>query len=185
MASPFLGQIQPFGFTFAPRGWALCNGQILPISQNTALFSLLGTQYGGDGKTTFALPNLQSRVPMHQGQSPVGTIFNIGDRGGVEAVTLTVNELPAHNHGLSGTTAAADSKNPGAGAGGAAFAQSVTAAGVTPGDNFYAPITSPGTAPLNPATLGVAGGNQPHANLQPCLAVNFCIATQGIFPSRN
>jgi microcystin-dependent protein len=176
MASPFLGQIQPFGFGFAPKGWALCNGQIFPISQNTALFSLLGTMYGGDGKTNFALPNLQSRVPMHLGNTIVQ-----GQTGGEESITLTVSQLPAHNHGFSGTSGAANSKSPNTGS---AFAQS-NRSGTSPGDNYYAPDNSPGTGPLNPTTVGNFGGGLPHTNLQPYLTINWCIALQGVFPARN
>src|SRR5262245_56936320 len=112
MSQPYLGQIQPFGFNFPPRGWAFCNGVLLSIAQNTALFSLLGTTYGGNGQTTFALPNLQSRVPMHAGQAPGGSIYSQGEQAGSEQVTLLITEMPAHTHSFSGTSASADSKRP-------------------------------------------------------------------------
>jgi microcystin-dependent protein len=175
MSEPFLGQVQPFGFSFPPRGWALCDGQILPISQNTALFSLLGTTYGGNGTNTFALPDLRSRVPMHFGAGYIE-----GQIGGEEAVTLNLAELPAHSHSFSGTSSPADGKRPVAGS---ALAQSTTAAGASPGDAFYAPAGT--TVALNATTVGALGGSQPHNNLQPYLVINWCIAVQGIFPARN
>jgi len=176
VSQPFLGQIQPFGFTFAPRHWALCNGQILSIAQNTALFSLLGTQYGGNGTTTFALPNLQSRVPMHRDNS---TYFQ-GEEAGAETVTLTINQIPSHTHTFSGASAAANTKQP---MDGAALATSTKTGGVSPGDPYYA-LAAP-LQPLNPGTVAVFGGNSPHTNLQPYLTINWCIALQGVFPARN
>jgi microcystin-dependent protein len=178
MTQPFLGQIQPFGFGFAPRGWALCNGQILSISQNTALFSLLGTMYGGNGQTTFALPNLQSRVPMHKGNF-VGTDYLQGEEAGEEAIGIDIGHMPLHNHTFSGTTDAANNVSP---ADGAALAQVHHQGGTTP-DFYFAPDTTP--QPLNIGSLATFGGNQPHTNLQPYLTVSWCIAMQGIFPSRN
>jgi len=175
MTEPFLGQVQPFAFNFPPRGWAFCAGQLLSIQQNTALFALLGTTYGGNGTNTFALPDLRSRVPMHFGGG-----FTQGQVGGEEAVTIGINELPSHNHSFSGTSSAANTKRP---VSGSALAQSTTPAGVSPGDSFYAP---PGTTvALNPNTVGLVGGSQPHTNLQPYLVINWCIALTGIFPSRN
>jgi microcystin-dependent protein len=168
MTQPFLGQIQPFGFNFPPHGWALCNGQILSISQNTALFSLLGTQYGGNGQTTFALPNLQSRVPMH-----VGNGFVQGEQSGVEAVTLLINELPPHSHVFAGTSQQADDKRPKTGS---AYAQSL-------GSAYYGPDASPTV--INALTVQPAGSSLPHTNLQPYLTINWCIALTGIFPARN
>ncbi len=179
MTQPFLGQIQPFGFGFAPRNWALCNGQILSIAQNTALFSLLGTQYGGNGQTTFALPNLQSRVPMHKGTAPGGPTYSQGEEAGVESVTLLITEMPAHTHTFSGASALANNKEPVAGS---AYAHSAKG-GVTSPDGFYAPDTTP--QPINPATVGVFGSNQAHTNLQPYLTISWCIAMAGIFPARN
>ncbi len=175
MSTPFLGQLLPFAFSFAPRGWALCAGQLLAIQQNTALFSLLGTTYGGDGIQTFALPDLRGRVPIHNGGA-----FVLGQTGGEENVTLDINELPAHGHAFNGTSSAANVKLP---VTNSALAQSTTSAGVSPGDSFYAP---PGTTvALNANTVSVVGGSQPHTNLQPYVVVNWCIALDGIFPSRN
>jgi microcystin-dependent protein len=175
MTQPFLGQLAPFAFNFAPKGWAMCNGQIMSIAQNTALFSLLGTTYGGNGIQTFALPDLRSRVPMHFGAS-----FVRGQVGGEENVALNTNELPAHGHTFSGTSSAANVKRP---VTNSALAQSTTSAGVTPGDSFYAP---PGTTvALNANTVAAVGGSQPHTNLQPFLVISWCIALQGIFPSQN
>lgn len=174
-SNPFLGEIQPYGFNFCPRGWAATNGQLLAISQNTALFSLLGTTYGGDGRTTFALPNLQSRVAIHQGRGPGLSTYLMGQTGGSERNTLTVAQMPSHNHSVNvNTTAAADSGNPN----GNHFARSSTliyedTEGATPG------------AAMAADTIGNAGGNQPVNNIQPFLTVNYCIATVGVFPSRN
>jgi microcystin-dependent protein len=181
MSNPFVGEIRCFGFNFAPKGWAMCNGQIMAISQNTALFSLLGTTYGGNGTSTFALPNLQSRVPVGQGQGPGLSDYIIGEMDGVESVTINGNEMPAHNHSLFGTTLSANDKRPKSGA---AFATSTKSGPVSPGDNYYA---APGTiTPLNAATVQpLIGGGLPHSNLQPYLTFNFCIALQGIFPARS
>jgi len=176
---PFLGQIQPFGFGFAPRGWAQCNGQILSIAQNTALFALLGTMYGGNGTTTFALPNLQSRVPTHFGTAPGGSSYFQGEQGGEETITLNISEMPAHNHTFSGTTDGANNISP---QDGAVLAKVFHRGGTTP-DFYYAPDTTP--QPLNNASISMFGGNLPHTNIQPYLTINWCIAVQGIFPSRN
>lgn len=177
MSEAYMSQIMAFGFNFAPKNWAMCNGQILSIAQNTALFSLLGTTYGGNGTTTFALPNLQSRVPLSFGVH-IGENFALGEESGAEQVTITINTLPAHNHvflGASSTGNAAQPQN------GSVLATVVK--GSSPGDPFYAP---PGSIqPLNPASVGMTGGNQPHANLQPYLALNWCICQLGIYPSRN
>lgn len=175
MATPYLGQLLPFSFNYAPKDWIVCAGQVLPIAQYTALFSLLGTTYGGNGVTTFALPDLRSRVPVHNGPG-----FVLGQTGGEENVTLDINELPAHGHAFSGTSSAANVKLP---VTNSALAQSTTSAGVSPGDSFYAP---PGTTvALNANTVAAVGGSQPHTNLQPYLVINWCIALVGIFPSRN
>lgn len=177
MSTPFLGQIQPFGFDFPPRGWAECNGQVMSISQNTALFALLGTYYGGNGISTFALPNLQSRVPVHQGTG-AGGAYVIGEEGGVENVPLTLSNLPLHNHGFVGANQNANSGVP---ENGVALANPIKS-GAPPGDPFYA---APGALqPLNPASIGTTGGNTPHSNIQPYLAINWCIALSGIFPTR-
>lgn len=177
MTQPFLGQIQPFGFGFAPRNWAQCNGQIMSISQNTALFALLGTMYGGNGQTNFGLPNLQSRVPMHAGTYLGGTYVQ-GQMDGEEQVTLTLNELPMHNHAFMGSPNNANDTQPDAGVALAQIAQASA-----PGDPYYAPDTAP--QPLNPTSLSVVGSNLPHSNIQPYLTINWCIALNGIFPSRN
>ncbi len=174
MALPYLGQIQPMGFNFAPRGWAQCNGQLMSVSQNTALFALLGTTYGGNGQTTFGLPNLQSRVPLGFGTLN-GEAFVLGEMGGVETVTITNNTLPSHSHTFSGTSDSADAGLP---TNGDALAKIAGA-----GDFYYASDAT--TQSLNPASVSMVGGNQAHENLQPYLAINWCIATSGVFPSRN
>jgi microcystin-dependent protein len=178
MTQPFLGQIQPFAFGLAPKNWAFCNGQLLSISQNTALFSLLGTAYGGNGQTNFALPNLQSRVPMHYGAAPDGNNYVPGEEAGEEQVSVLITEMPMHNHTFFGTANDANDTNP---ENGVALAQITQANG--PGDPYYAPDSRP--QPLNITSLSLTGGNEPHANLQPFLTINWCIAMTGIFPSRN
>ena len=179
MSEPFIGQVQPLAFNFAPRGWAQCNGQILSIAQNTALFALIGTMYGGNGQSTFALPDLQSRVPMHKGQLTGDGTFTQGETGGTETVTLTVSTMPGHNHGFHGTSADANSARP---TDGATLAKVHELSGGTAAF-YYAPDTTP--QPLNPASLDMIGGNQPHDNLQPYLTINWCIALLGIFPPRS
>jgi microcystin-dependent protein len=169
MSEPFLGQISIFGFNFPPRGWALCNGQILPIAQNTALFSLLGTMYGGNGQTTFGLPDLRSRVPVHFGQGPGLSSYTQGQAGGTETVTLNQNQMPAHSHLATANNASATASRP--------------AGAVPSGGGAYA-ATSDGTT-MNPSFIGSTGGSQPHDNIQPYLVLNFSIALEGIFPSRN
>ena len=166
MATPFIGQISIFGFTFAPKNFAYCNGQLLSINQNQALFSLLGTTYGGNGTTTFGLPNLQGRTPMH-----VGTGFVLGQVGGEEAHTLTVSEIPVHTHGTVTSTAAGTAGDPSA----AFLADGSKAA--------YAPGTPNQT--MAAGAIGNTGGSQSHNNMAPYLTINFCIALVGIFPSRN
>ncbi len=176
MAQPFLGQILLVGFNFEPQGWAFCNGQLLAIQQNTALFSLLGTTYGGDGIRTFALPNLQSRVPIHMGQGAGLSPYTIGEMTGVETVTLLANQMPQHNHLINATNAAGGVQTP---------ANNFLAAGTASGRpaDIYSAGPSQGT--LSPNAVTNAGGNQPHTNIQPVLAMNYIIALQGIFPSRN
>jgi microcystin-dependent protein len=180
MTQPFLGQIQPFGFNFAPKGWALCNGQILSVSQNAALFSLIGTFYGGNGTTTFALPNLESRVPINMGTSPAGDSYPIGESAGEEMVSVLIPQLPAHAHAFVGSSAdaTAGQTEPVAGV---ALAKAFRASGTVP--FFYGPMTTP--QPLNTAAVANYGQSQPHSNVQPYLAINWCIALSGIFPSRN
>ena len=165
MGTPFLGEIKIVSFGFAPRSWALCNGQLLPIAQNQALFSILGTTYGGNGQTNFALPDLRGRAPLHRGQNVEG------QKAGEEAHTLIINEMPAHTH----------------------FVQAMPTAGTTllPSGNVLAnrasePYAAPNNlVPMHDGTTSNVGGSQPHNNMQPYLVLNFCIALQGIFPSRN
>jgi microcystin-dependent protein len=171
MADPFVAEIRLFGFNFAPTGWAQCNGQLLPISQNTALFSLLGTFYGGDGKSTFALPNLQGSAPMNQGQSGGTSERFIGEASGSDMITLLQSEIPAHSHALNAVETAATARQPP----GQMFA-------VGEAMNFYH-TGSPNTT-MNPSMLAPAGGSLPHNNMQPYLVLNFCIALQGVFPPR-
>lgn len=172
MSEPFLAEIRLFPFTFAPRGWALCDGQVLPIAQNTALFSLVGTMYGGDGRSTFALPDFQGRAAMSPGQGAGLSLRTIGDSGGSETVTLTETQMPMHSHPVSATSAAAQSTMP-------AGAVPATAA-----DDTYAPSGSKKLVSMDLGSIGFSGGGQPHNNLQPFLVLNFAIALQGIFPSR-
>lgn len=174
MADPFVAEIRIFPFNFAPRGWAFCNGQILPISQNTALFSLLGTTYGGDGRSNFALPNLQGSAPMHPGQGPGLGLYDLGQTGGSDTVTLLVTEMPAHGHPLMASNQPGEDAAPS----GEALARSV-------GASLYQTNVSQNLVPLSPDALAPAGGSQPHNNMMPYLTVNFCIALQGIFPPRN
>jgi microcystin-dependent protein len=171
MADPFVAEIRIFPFNFAPKGWAFCDGQILPLSQNTALFSLLGTTYGGNGSTNFALPDLQGRAPLMPGQGPGLTLRDLGETGGTETVTLLESEIPAHTHPLSATRDQADNNQPVAG----------TSLGVTVGFSLYGTSAN---ATLAAGALAPAGGDQPHNNLQPYLTLNFCIALQGVFPPR-
>lgn len=177
MTQPFIGQLQAFGFGFAPRYWAQCNGQLLSIAQNQALFALLGTMYGGNGVNTFQLPALQSRVPMHAGTF-AGNTYSQGELGGEEQVTLTINTMPVHTHAFVGSSAPGTVRVPAAG-------QSLAKAAVPSGtaDLIYGPDTTP--QPLNPGSVSQVGGNLPHTNIQPYLAINWCIAMFGIFPSRN
>jgi microcystin-dependent protein len=170
MAEPFLGEIRLMSFVFAPKGWALCNGQLLPINQNQALFSLLGTVYGGNGTTTFALPDLRGRVPISFGTSLLGT-HTLGEVGGEATHTLSLAELPAHSHTVNGTNVAATTSTPQGNVLGAAPDQYTTSA------------TS--LTYLAPASVATTGGTQAHENRQPFLTLNFCIALTGIFPSQN
>ena len=169
MADPFVAEIRMFGFNFAPTGWAQCNGQLLPISQNTALFSLLGTFYGGDGKSTFALPNLQGSVPIHQGQGQGLSEYFLGQQGGSQFVTLIQSEIPIHTHAFFGSEEVVNELSP---------ANFFYGAGET---RYAAPAA---ITQMAPQELAVAGGSLPHNNLMPYLVVNFCIAMQGVFPAR-
>ena len=173
MADPFVAEIRIFPFNFAPKGWAFCDGQILPLSQNTALFSLLGTTYGGDGKSTFALPDLQGRSAMHPGQGPGLSLRDLGEQGGSETVTLLVSEIPAHTHTVNALTALSTTTTPTTG----------TTLGRSVNGNAYAD-TAAGVQTFAPEALPPAGGGLPHNNLQPYLTLNYCIALQGVFPPR-
>ena len=168
MAEPFLSEIRLMSFNFAPKGWATCDGQFLPINQNQALFSLLGTTFGGDGRVNFALPDFRGRVPTHVGQG-----LTLGQRAGEQTHTLTVAELPAHLHFLNAVTPTGTVAIPGAGV------QLATSGNY----EQYRPLTTPTT--MDPGTVAPVGGSQAHQNMQPFLTINFCIALQGIFPSPN
>lgn len=166
MAQPYVGEIRMFAGNFAPAGWMFCDGQLLPISENETLFQLIGTTYGGDGQSTFALPNLQSRVPIHQGNG-----FILAETGGVEEVTLTVNQIPAHSHPLLASGGAANVRDP-------PNNLLAVAAGT-----IYTSNPGRGLAVMSPQSIGSVGGSQPHTNLQPYLAIQFIISLFGIFPS--
>jgi len=169
MPEPYIGEIRMFGGNFAPAGWMFCDGQLIPISENDALFTLIGTTYGGDGQETFALPNLQSRVPMHAGTN-AGQTFTLGEAAGVESVTLTVNQIPIHNHVVLGSDTTALSQTPG---------------GNTPAQSTGQVYTS-ANSPIDMSNQSVAptGGSQPHENLQPYLCINFIISLFGVFPQQ-
>ena len=177
MASPFVAEIRIWACNFAPTGWAQCNGQLLPISQNTALFSLLGTTYGGDGKSTFALPNIEGSAAMHQGQGQGLSQRFLGEQSGEATVTLLQTEIPAHNH-TSGKALNAGGNVQSAVGG--VWAESPAGRG-----GFVNIYSTPATGAVNPNSLDITGGSQPHNNLQPFLVLNFCIALQGVFPPRN
>ena len=165
MATPYLGEIRIVTFNFAPKGWAFCNGQLLPINQNQALFALLGTTYGGNGQSTYALPDLQGRTPMHMGNG-----HTLGERAGEQNHTLTISEIPTHTHFAQASMNNGDTVLP------AGAVQAVVAGAYGPPTN----LTS-----MNPAAIATTGGSQPHLNMQPFLTLNFCIALQGIFPPQN
>lgn len=182
MSNPFLAEIRIFTGNFAPKGWAMCDGQLMPISQNTALFSLLGTTYGGDGKATFGLPNLQGAAPMQAGQGPGLTLRDLGEIGGEQTVTLLTTEIPQHRHTLSATTTtgttAVSSQNQ--------LALATAGGGKEGGAsvvNYY--NTNNPTTALSGSGMSIAGGNLPHNNLMPYLGLNFIIALQGVFPPRS
>ena len=170
---PLLGEIYMFGGNFAPRGFFLCNGQLLPISQYTALFSILGTTYGGNGTTNFALPNLQGRVPIHAGTGSGLSTYILGQTGGAESVTLTSSQIPSHNHSLACQTAGGTQASPGSN-----FP-------ATDGTGNALSYATTANATMAATAVGTSGGSQAHSNIQPYLTLNFYIATQGIFPSRN
>jgi microcystin-dependent protein len=176
MAAPFVAEIRPWACNFAPIGWAFCAGQTLPISQYTALFSLIGTYYGGNGTTNFQLPDLQGRVPMKFGTDPTGNNYAIGEAAGTETITISSTQMPVHTHTFSGSSSTQVKSAP---ADGAALATSGQ------GALFYGP-SSGSTTTINVGTVSLySGGNLPHTNLEPFLAINWCIALQGIYPSRN
>ncbi len=170
-STPFLGQVIPVPYNFAPQGWAFCNGQLLSIAQNTALFSLLGTYYGGDGRSTFGLPNLQGNVAIDAGQGSGLSLYDLGETGGSDSVTLTLNQLAAHTHGALAFGRVGDNNSPA----GADWARPAT-------DTPYGTSSPPGA--MSSAATSPAGGNQPHENRQPYLVLNYIIALVGVFPSR-
>lgn len=178
MSDPFVAEIRIFPFNFAPKGWAFCNGQLMPISQNTALFSLLGTTYGGDGRSNFALPNLQGNAPMHPGQGPGLSLHDLGETGGSDTVTLLNSEIPIHSHNVNcidGGRVAGQVGQPGNAIlvkTGGAPANAYTSSGI-PNQTMSANMVAP------------VGGDQPHNNMMPYLTLNFCIALQGVFPPRS
>ena len=179
MADPFVAEIRIWATDFAPRGWAQCNGQLMPISQNTALFSLLGTNYGGNGTSNFALPNMQGNVPVHAGFSSFGQQFFVGEQSGSEFVTLITSEIPAHAHVVNADTGIANTTSASGG-----FYKSGNLPG-TPAKAIASFTTDAPNTTLDLRTVGVSGGSQPHNNMMPYLTLNFCIALQGIFPSQN
>lgn len=172
MSDPFIAEIRIFAGNFAPRSWAFCNGQLLPISQNTALFAIIGTTYGGDGRTTTALPNLQGRAPMHPGRGPGLTTRRLGEKAGSEAVELSVAQIPSHTHGVRATNGVATTGDPS----GNALANTGTS-------SHYGPLTDPES--MAGQVIGTTGAGAAHNNMQPYLTLNFIIALQGVFPSRN
>lgn len=171
MSNPFVAEIRIVGFNFAPRGWAFCDGQLLPLSQNTALFSLLGTMYGGNGKSNFALPDFQGSAPMQHGQGPGLSDYFIGEAGGAETVSLLVSEIPGHTHTLQASANPGSSNNPA----GNLYAAPRSGSAYAPSGSLVA---------MSPDALAPAGGDQPHNNMPPYLVLNFIIAMQGVFPQR-
>lgn len=173
MADPFVAEIRIFPFNFAPTGWAFCDGQLLPLSQNTALFSLLGTTYGGNGLNNFALPDMQGNAPMHPGQGPGLSLHDLGETGGSETVTLLESEIPSHTHALQCLPAVADAQTP----------QGNSIARVVGAQPYLPPAGAPQVL-MADQSIAPAGGDLPHNNMQPYLTLNFCIALQGVFPPR-
>ena len=171
MGQPFIGEIRMFASSFAPAGWAFCDGALMPISENDALFNLIGTTYGGDGQSTFALPNLQSRVPIHAGAGPSGTVYTRGEMAGVEEVTLTTQQIPAHTHAVTVSGDAGAVTDP---------------TGAVVGSNPTIQLFRPGnaTSALNATAMSPVGGSQPHTNIQPYLAITFIISLFGIYPQQ-
>ncbi|MDQ0251490.1 microcystin-dependent protein [Sphingomonas kyeonggiensis] len=175
MADPFVAEIRIFPFNFAPKGWAWCDGQLLPLSQNTALFSLLGTTYGGNGKSNFSLPDLQGRAPMHPGQGPGLSLHDLGETGGSETVSLLESEIPSHSHTLRSSV---EDGTQGTLSNGVTLSTSV-------GGSLYQSTTNTNLVTMSPQALSPAGGDAPHNNMQPYLTMYFCIALQGVFPPRS
>src|SRR6266550_3216493 len=171
MSEPFIGELRMFGGNFAPAGWAFAQGQLMPISQNDALFNLYGTTYGGDGQETFAVPDLQGRLPMHQGTGPRGITYTIGEKGGVESVTLTTNQIPIHSHALVASQAIAQNSQP---------TDSIVAQSAT----VQLFITDVASSSLDSQMVQAVGGSQPHDNLQPYLCVSFIVSLFGLFPNQ-
>jgi microcystin-dependent protein len=172
MSNPFVGEIRMFGGNFAPAGWSFCNGALIPISENDTLFNLIGTTYGGDGQETFALPDLQGRIPVHAGRGPaISQTYNLGEKGGVEQVTLTTNQIPIHNHALIASSDPANATGPQ----GNVLANPV---------NTFPYFPAPGTLQLNSQTLQIQGGSQPHDNMIPFLCISFIISLFGRFPTQ-
>jgi microcystin-dependent protein len=174
MAQPFVGEIRMFGGNFAPNGWMFCEGQLLPISENETLFQLIGTTYGGDGQETFALPNLQSRIPIHMGTASSGTTYTIGESGGVESVTLTIQQIPGHTHPL---TASMD-------AGSQSIAGNQVLAAQSP-VSIYRPNATPPNVAMHASAVSPIGGSQPHDNMQPFICIDFIISLFGLYPNPN
>jgi microcystin-dependent protein len=174
MSEPFIAEIRIFAGNFAPRSWAFCNGQLLPVSQNTALFSLIGTTYGGDGRTTTALPNLKGRLPMHPGRGPGLTSRRLGQRGGVEMVSLAESQMPNHNHTVRAFGFTSNTGTP----------TLSTSIAVANGGGLFRTDTSSNMVSGSTSALPATGGSQPHNNMQPFIAMNFIIALQGLYPSR-
>jgi microcystin-dependent protein len=171
MADPFVAEIRIFPFNFAPKGWAFCDGQLLPLSQNTALFSLLGTTYGGNGKSNFALPDLQGRAPMHPGQGPGLSLHDLGETGGSDTVALLESEIPSHSHSFKTLASVGDDPSP-------------TQNTLSRATGHYQTTTNQNLVSMADSAIAAAGGDQPHNNLMPYLTFNFCIALQGVFPPR-
>lgn len=172
MSEPFVGEIRMFAGNFAPRSWAFCDGQLLAVSQNDALFSLLGTTYGGDGRTTFGLPDLRGRIPIHQGSGPGLSPRNLGGRGGTERQTLSINELPSHTHGPKASASSAETTTP----------STTVQPAVASGQYYEARLSA---AAMNSSSIGRVGGSEAHNNVQPFQCINYIIALFGIYPSRN